>query len=138
MQMKSMKKLRKMIAIGIWNDERGESFMTTEELNTKVYEKMFAEQENFRNWLLTQTPQEVLNHAYEYITREDIVLSMEYNDLSPKQAAALMKSATPLADVFAKWESWETNYMQNIWEAVTARANELVRSENAKSRNEER
>lgn len=112
--------------------------MTTEELNTKVYEKMFAEQENFRNWLLTQTPQEVLNHAYEYITREDIVLSMEYNDLSPKQAAALMKSATPLADVFAKWESWETNYMQNIWEAVTARANELVRSENAKSRNEER
>ena len=112
--------------------------MTIEELNTKVYEKMFAEQENFRNWLLTQTPQEVLNHAYEYTIREDIVLSMEYNDLSPKQATALLKSPTPLADVFAKWESWETDHMQNIWEAVTDRANDLIRSENAKSRNEER
>ena len=30
--------------------------MTNEELNTALYEKMFAEQETYRAWLLSQTP----------------------------------------------------------------------------------
>ena len=30
--------------------------MTNEELNTKLYEKLFAEQESFKGWLLTQPP----------------------------------------------------------------------------------
>lgn len=48
---------------------------------------------------MSQTPEAVLNHAYEYTFREDILLSMEYNDLSPRQAKALLKSPTPLEDV---------------------------------------
>ena len=47
-----------------------------------------------------------MNHAYEYTCREDILLSLEYNDLSPRQAKALLKSPIPLADVFKKWDSW--------------------------------
>ena len=35
--------------------------MTNEELNTRLYEKMFAEQEQFRDWLLSQPPAEILN-----------------------------------------------------------------------------
>ena len=46
--------------------------MTNEELNTALYEKMFAEQESYRAWLLSQTPEEILNHTYEYTVREDI------------------------------------------------------------------
>ena len=56
--------------------------MNKEELNTALYKKMFAEQEQFKDWLLTQPPQEILNHAYEYTMREDILLSLEYNDLT--------------------------------------------------------
>ena len=33
--------------------------MTTEELNTQLYEKMFGEQEKYRQWLLTQPPDDV-------------------------------------------------------------------------------
>lgn len=40
-----------------------------EELNTALYEKMFEEQENFRSWLLSQPPEEILNHTYEYTVR---------------------------------------------------------------------
>ena len=36
-----------------------------EELNMKVYEKLFDGQEKFKEWLLTQPPEEILNHAYE-------------------------------------------------------------------------
>lgn len=40
--------------------------MTNEQLNTALYKKMFAEQEKFEDWLLSQSPREILNHAYEY------------------------------------------------------------------------
>lgn len=109
---------------------QGVDTMTQAVLNTQLYQKMFAEQAHFKDWLLTQTPEEVLNHAYEYTCREDILLSLEYNDLSPRQAKALLKSPTPLADVFKKWDGWEDNHhMENIWDAVEARANEVVRAD---------
>lgn len=112
--------------------------MTNEELNTALYQKMFAEQEQFRNWLLGQPPDEIIKHCYEYTMREDILLSLEYNDLSDKQAKALLKSPTPLGDVFKKWETWETNHMSNIWECVESRANEVVRADFIASRRESR
>ena len=56
--------------------------MTNEELNTALYKKVFAEQEKYREWLLSQPPNEILNHCYEYTVREDIVLALEEYDLS--------------------------------------------------------
>ena len=85
--------------------------MTNEELNTRLYEKMFAEQEQFRDWLLSQPPAEILNHAYEYTVREDILMSLEYNDLEDSQARALLKSGKPLKQIFERWENQETSYM---------------------------
>lgn len=65
--------------------------MTNAELNTALYQKMFAEQEAFRNKLLAMTPQEILDHAYEYTSREDILLAMENNDLSNRQAKSALE-----------------------------------------------
>ena len=59
--------------------------MTNEELNTALYQKMFAEQETYRKWLLEQPPEEILKHTYEYTVREDILLSLEYHDLTDAQ-----------------------------------------------------
>ena len=59
--------------------------MTNEELNTALYKKVFAEQEQYREWLLSQPPDEILNHCYEYTVREDIVLALEEYDLCDKQ-----------------------------------------------------
>ena len=50
--------------------------MTNAELNKVLYQKMFAEQETYREWLLSQLSEEILNHTYEYTVREDILLSM--------------------------------------------------------------
>ena len=46
--------------------------MTNAELNTALYQKMFAEQETYREWLLSKPSEEILNHTYEYTVREDI------------------------------------------------------------------
>ena len=65
--------------------------MTNEELNTELYKKLFAEQEKFKGWLLTQPPSEILNHAYEYVMREDIVLAMEYDAMSARKSELATK-----------------------------------------------
>ena len=60
--------------------------MTNEELNTALYEKMFAEQETYRAWLLSQSPEETLNHAYLEQAGEDSVLHS-----NPKNMQAVLK-----------------------------------------------
>ena len=100
--------------------------MTNEERNTALYQKMFAEQEKLRDWLKGQSPEDILNHAYEYTIREDILLSLEYQDLSDAQADALMKSPSPLADVFRDFEKRETDHMETIWDCLESRADMLL------------
>lgn len=100
--------------------------MTNEERNTALYKKLFAEQEVFRDWLKNQSQEEILNHAYEYTIREDILLSLEYHDLSDAQADALMKSPSPLADVFRDFEKRETDHMETIWDCLESRADTIL------------
>jgi hypothetical protein len=103
--------------------------MTNEELNTRLYEKMFAEQEKYRSWLLTLSSGEVLNHAYKYVMREDILLALEYHDLTDGQTKALLKSPAPLADGFKDWEKRETGHMEDIRETIESRANAVIRQD---------
>ena len=96
--------------------------MTNEELNTALYKKMFAEQDKFRDWLKSQPSAEVLNHAYEYTVREDILLSLEYNDLTDAQASALLASPSPLADIYQEFDRMESSHMEEIWSCIESRA----------------
>ena len=112
--------------------------MTNEELNTALYQKMFAEQKQYREWLMNQPPGEILNHCYEYTVREDIVLALEYHDLSDKQCKALLKSPCPLADVFKDFEKRETDHMENIRDTIECRANAIIRQDFIREQREAR
>lgn len=108
--------------------------MTNIELNKKLYEKMKEEFQNYHDWIITLPSEEVLNHACEYIVKEDVLYSMEYNKLNDRQATAMLKMEAPLNDVYLKWSSWDTGYLQDIWFAVESRADELVRREQQKEK----
>ena len=90
--------------------------------NTALYEKMATEQDKFRDWLKSQSPAEVLNHAYEYTVREDIVMAMEELELPEAQAAALLASPSPLADVYKEFADRETSYMDVIRDSIEEQA----------------
>ena len=107
--------------------------MTTEELNTRLYEKMRAEQEKYRDWLLSQPPDEILKHSYEYTIREDILYALEETDISAGRAKALLKSPTPLADVYRVHEKCESAHMDEIRGAVEARADDVIQAKKAKN-----
>ena len=113
--------------------------MNQAKLNTQLYQKMFAEQKLYRAGLLLMPPSEILNHAYEYVCRENILLSLEYNDLSSGLARALLNSPTSLADVFQKLENTGGSiHLDHIWNAVEACANEVIRAKIIVSRSDAR
>ena len=101
--------------------------MNTNDLNTALYEKMAAEQDKYRDWLKSQPPAEVLNHAYEYTAREDIVMAMEELELTAAQAQALLDSPTPLADVYHYFEKVETDHMDVVRDCIEIRADDMCR-----------
>lgn len=90
--------------------------------NTALYEKMAAEQDKFRDWLKSHPPEEILNHAYEYTVREDILMAMEELDLPQSRAAALLASPSPLADVYKEFADRETSYMDVVRDSIEQRA----------------
>lgn len=99
--------------------------MNLEELNTALYEKMFAEQERFADWLKSQPPQEILDHAYEYAIREDFLCVLENHDLPPQEVRAMLKLDAPLAELFKEWDNQETTYMDRIWDVFSDKAGQL-------------
>lgn len=50
--------------------------MTTEQLSKAVYDKMHAEQQAFRRELLQMKPEDILDQAYVFAVREDILCAM--------------------------------------------------------------
>ena len=68
-------------------------------LKEQLIEKMEAEFEHFHSWLLEQPPEEILDLAYDYLTKQDILMNLEDTDLSPAQIETMLRSSCPLEDV---------------------------------------
>ena len=113
-------------------EEKNFDKMSKEELNTALCEKLSAEQDNYRNWLESQTAAEALQHAYEYIIREDILIVLSDNDLSQTQVKALLQNSCTLEDIYMDWEKKETDYMQDIRDTVEERADIYIKQEQEK------
>ena len=79
---------------------------------------MAGEQQKYRAWLITLPPDEILDHAAEFVVREDILVEMEALELPPEQAAALLASATPLTAVCREWNSVETHHMEDLRDVI--------------------
>ena len=107
--------------------------MDAEKLNQALYDKMAAEQERFKHGLLGMTTEEALNHAYEYAMRQDILMEMEEVDLSAPEAAALLKSESPLADVYGDFRERE-GHMDIVRECIETLANSLLEAQREATR----
>ena len=101
--------------------------MDQNQLNDALYAKMDKEQQEYRAWLTTQPLDEILDHAAEFTIREDILVEMEVVELPTEQAAALLASPTPLADLYREWSSVETHHMEDIRDVIENCTEELAK-----------
>ena len=102
--------------------EIGGKDMGTEELKSTLYDMMHAEQQNYREWLMKQQPEEILSHTYEFTVREDILVALEQVELSDNLMKALMDSPSPLQEVYEMFADKETDYMQTLRDTITETA----------------
>ena len=112
--------------------------MVSTELGDLLYQQMADEQEKFRVWLLTQPSKVIMDHACEYTIREDIVMEMSALELPEAQARALLKSKTPLADVYTEWNKTETHHMEDLRDVIENRAAAVIQTEKEKGQREDR
>ena len=103
--------------------------MTNKEMMRQLYERMAAEQQKYKAWLLEQPPNVILDNTCKFTVREDIVMELEVLELTGAQAAALLRSRTPLADVYKAWQQTETNHMNDVRDVIEARANAIIQAE---------
>ena len=97
--------------------------MADTELSSKLYEKVSAEQDKFRAWLMDQPPADILNHAVEYAVREDILMEMEALELPDDQARALLASPDTMADIYKTFSKMvDTGHMDVVRESIEDRA----------------
>ena len=96
--------------------------MKNDPLVAKLYNKMQREQNEYRAWLLAQPPEEILNHAYEYSSREDILIALENASLRPAQLRALLESQAPLADIYKDYRDCDTNTLYVMALCIADRA----------------
>ena len=96
--------------------------MKQEEMNTQLYEKLAAEQAKYRDWLMGQPPEEILNHAYEYAVREDILAAAELMDMPQAQAAALLAVPSPMAAIYGEWAEQDHGTLDPMLDCISDRA----------------
>ena len=96
--------------------------MKQEEMNTQLYEKLAAEQTKYRDWLMGQPPEEILNRAYEYAVREDILAAAELMELPQAQAAALLALPSPMEAIYGEWEERKSPDLDPVLDCISDRA----------------
>ena len=100
--------------------------MDERNLNGALFAQMCAEQQDYRAWLMTLPPDEILDHAAEFAVREDILVELEAFDLPADQAAALLASPTSLADIYREWGKADTHYMDDIRDVIENCAEDMA------------
>ena len=105
--------------------------MLYDDPHTALFNKMTAEQERYEQQLLKLSPKEILENAYEYALRCDILFSFENNELTDEQAEALLQTDTPLNDIVQTIENLEASYNEMVWDGVENRADEVIAAQRA-------
>lgn len=100
-------------------------------MNEKLYDKLDQEQAKYMRAFLLRPPQEMLDNAWEYAIRLDILEVLESHKLDCEQAEALLKLPDTM-DVLAQAVLDEKiMHVNTIIDAIEDKADELVDEQSA-------
>ncbi len=83
--------------------------MSNEELNNRLYEKLRAEQDAYKAWLLAQSPEVILQRAREYVVRETTVSVVKSERYPNKMARRLLNAEHFLSDIYTAFVELNMN-----------------------------
>ncbi len=95
--------------------------------NELLYEKVQAEYDAFIEELKRMTPEQVIERAYEKVTKENMVMVIQENDLEPSEAKALFREKYPLDRMYQEWIDTDVSEMQMLKDSIDDTAKKAVK-----------
>lgn len=102
-----------------------------------LYEKVQKEFDEYKATLMQMTQEEVFNHSYETVIKEDLVCVFENQQFTQIEAKSLYKLSYPLDACYQEWLNNDMSNMENLRDTVDDRARTAVK-EQKKSERESR
>ncbi len=100
--------------------------MDTREVNIILRKKARAELTILRKQLLAKSPQEVLDRAYEYATKSDMVTLINETEFSAEQAKALLRRPRLLDSLFKEYGNHSSNSIDVLVSFMMDKAEEYT------------
>ena len=100
--------------------------MDTREVNIILRKKARTELTILRKQLLAQSPQAVLDRAYEYATKSDMVSLINETEFTAKQASALLRRPRLLDSLFKEYGNHSSNSMDVMVSFMMDKADEYA------------
>lgn len=107
--------------------------MDTREVNIILRKKARAELTILRKQLLAKSPQEVLDRAYEYATKSDMVTLINETEFSAEQAKALLRRPRLLDSLFKEYGNHSSNSMDVLVSFMMDKAEEYTADRSIRS-----
>ena len=95
--------------------------------NELLYEKVQAEYDAFIEELKRMTPEQVIDRAYEKVTKENMVMVIQENNLEPSEAKALCREKYPLDRMYQEWLDTDVSEMQRLKDSIDDTAKKAVK-----------
>ena len=92
-----------------------------------LYEKVQAEYDTFIEELKQMTPEQVIDKAYEKVTKENIVTIIQEENLTPAEAKALCREKYPLDRMYQEWLDTDVSEMQMLKDSIDDTAKKAVK-----------
>lgn len=92
-----------------------------------LYEKVQAEYDVFIEELKQMTPEQVIEKAYEKVTKENMVMVIQENNLEPSEAKALCREKYPLDRMYQEWLDTDVSYMDLLKDSIDDTAKKAVK-----------
>lgn len=106
--------------------------------NELLYNKMKLEYDEFISGLSQMTPKEIIDHSYEKVFKEELVIMCESEERSQEEAKALYKLDRPLEALYQEWLHNEYTYMDMVKDTIDDRAKSAVKEMKERSKSNER
>lgn len=107
--------------------------MNAKEANVILRQKVRAELSKFRRHLLSQSQQTVLDHAYEYATKSDMVTIIHETEFTLSEAKGLLSRPGLLDAIFKEYGNHSSNSMDVLVSFISDKAEDYVNAPQAVS-----
>lgn len=95
--------------------------------NKLLYEKMSAEYDRFIEDLKQMPPEQIIEHSYEKVMKEDLLSCFEFTDRSQTEAKALYLLKNPFDDLYQEWLDTDASYMDMLRDSIDERIKSAVK-----------